>query len=239
MTMIRSRSETLADSSPTDPACHAAPTGVESRRSERAKTMGPRGEARRQAIEDAARATFLEKGYERATLAEILSQAGGSRSTFYEIYGGKDGLFRAVLEGLAERIGARLRAAMQEDGPLEDVLTRYGLLLLDAVLEPETQGILRILVVEGRLFPDIATDFFRVGPDATRAWLADYLAEQAARRGWTLPDPDIAARLFLGLVIADQALDPLICPTRLRPPAQRLAHVRAATTLFLRSFGGM
>ena len=46
---------------------------------------------RKRAIIDAARALFVEQGYERTTLKDIVDRAGGSLATVYKVFGNKDG----------------------------------------------------------------------------------------------------------------------------------------------------
>src|SRR5690606_31086104 len=46
-----------------------------------------RGELRTERFIDAATDAFLEKGYRRASLSEIVGRAGGSLSTLYRVFG--------------------------------------------------------------------------------------------------------------------------------------------------------
>lgn len=52
---------------------------------------------RRIALVAAAKALFIEKGYEGTTLGDIVERAGGSLSTLYKLFGNKDGLLEAVI----------------------------------------------------------------------------------------------------------------------------------------------
>src|SRR3546814_14932985 len=53
-------------------------------------------ERRQSAILDAAESLFLEQGYERTSLAEIVKRSGGSLATLYELFGKKQGLVPAI-----------------------------------------------------------------------------------------------------------------------------------------------
>ena len=64
----------------------------------------PRGEVRRSQILDAAAQVFLENGYGGATIDLVIERAGASKATVYSFFGGKDGLFAAIVEERAERI---------------------------------------------------------------------------------------------------------------------------------------
>ncbi|HLW95614.1 MAG TPA: TetR/AcrR family transcriptional regulator [Solirubrobacteraceae bacterium] len=65
-------------------------------------------EASRAAILDAAEDLFSQRGYERATLSEIGRRAGVSSGLPTYFFGGKDSLYRAVLERLIAEREARL-----------------------------------------------------------------------------------------------------------------------------------
>src|SRR3546814_20700747 len=56
-----------------------------------------RGELRTERFLDAAMDAFIEKGYRRPSLGEIVRQAGGSMSTLYRAFGDKEGLAHAHL----------------------------------------------------------------------------------------------------------------------------------------------
>ena len=62
----------------------------------------------RRAILDAAEDLFSQRGYERATLAQIGRRAGVSTGLPTYFFGGKDALYRAVLERLIAEREARL-----------------------------------------------------------------------------------------------------------------------------------
>ena len=64
----------------------------------------PRGEIRRSEILDAATEIFLENGYGGATIDLVVERAGASKGTVYSFFGGKDGLFAAIVEERVERI---------------------------------------------------------------------------------------------------------------------------------------
>ena len=76
-----------------------------------ARPVGPRGEARRRALLDAAARLFVTKGFEKTTLRDLVEAAGGSRATIYELFGDKAGLFRAMMEESNRRVLDHLAAA--------------------------------------------------------------------------------------------------------------------------------
>jgi AcrR family transcriptional regulator len=64
----------------------------------------PRGADRRTQLLDAARNVFAKKGYEDATVSEIVGRAGVAQGTFYLYFPGKEALAGAFAELVSERL---------------------------------------------------------------------------------------------------------------------------------------
>jgi AcrR family transcriptional regulator len=105
-----------------------------------------RAEATRNALIEAARSLFVERGYHDTSTEDIVALAGvGTRGALYHHFTDKRALFVAVFEAVEEDLVAAAGAQLI-DGPPLDVL-RNGLLgFLDASLTPEVQ---RILLLDG------------------------------------------------------------------------------------------
>ncbi|CAO3438115.1 hypothetical protein [Azospirillum doebereinerae] len=200
-----------------------------------ASTIGPRGQARCQALLDAASALFMEKGFEQTTLNDIFQRAGGSRTTLYEHFGDKAGLFRVMMEENSERFLDMMAAVAdaERDEPVESALTRFGLHFAQCILDPRTTAILRILVAEGNRIPDIADAFFRDGPDAAVGRFAAYLRGLADAGTLRIADPEVAAQAFMGMTTGNLLVRRLILPDLPVPEAEVVDYVAKAVRLFL------
>ncbi|MDQ2102448.1 TetR/AcrR family transcriptional regulator [Azospirillum isscasi] len=200
--------------------------------------FGPRGQARCRALLDAAAALFVEKGFALTSLSDILRQAGGSRTTLYEHFGDKEGLFRAVMERHCDRVLEEM-SAMRANGPaamaeeLEENLFRVGLHVAGTLTVPETTAILRILVSEGGRIPDIAQAFFQVGPEKTVGWLAGCFRDLAEAGRLRIDDPEAAAHAFLGMMVGDLLTKRLILPNEAVSMEELERYVRQSVRLFL------
>jgi AcrR family transcriptional regulator len=197
-------------------------------------TCGPRGMARRQAILAAARRLFIEKGFEKTTLSDIIAVAGGSRATLYEHFGDKEGLFRAIMEEDNAMILSGLAPAQtNEQVTPEAGLTAFALHLVKALLNEETTATVRILIAEGDRVPDIAEAFFRIGPENAIGRLADYLRRLSDRGDLRIDDPAAAAQAFLGMVTGNLLIRRLILPQSAPAIPDLDRYVRQAVRLFL------
>ncbi|MGB0096011.1 MAG: helix-turn-helix domain-containing protein, partial [Solirubrobacteraceae bacterium] len=66
-------------------------------------TPNRRGMKSRELVLDAAERVMAEHGFEAATLARVVEEAGIPLSSVYHYYGSKDGILLAVMERGAER----------------------------------------------------------------------------------------------------------------------------------------
>jgi AcrR family transcriptional regulator len=73
---------------------------------------------------------FAERGFARASMDELARRAGVTKPVIYELFGSKDGLFRACLEGLALRLAEQIADAARAHEDPESRLRAGGLAFL-------------------------------------------------------------------------------------------------------------
>jgi len=159
-----------------------------------------RGVARRQAFLKAARAVFLEFGFEAASVNEIVRRAGGSLATLYAQFGNKEGLFQAVTGEQQERFMRELLPNCAEDLPLEQGLQVMGEQLLNAMLTKDNLAFYRIVIGEGRKFPELMQRYLSGSAERTRNAVANYIAVRAKREGLDMPNAERTASYFFEVV---------------------------------------
>jgi AcrR family transcriptional regulator len=79
-------------------------------------TPNRRGLKSRELVLDAAEKVMAEHGFEAATVARVVQEAGIPLSSVYHYYGSKDGILLAVMERGAERFFADLPASQRRRG---------------------------------------------------------------------------------------------------------------------------
>jgi TetR/AcrR family transcriptional repressor of mexJK operon len=163
----------------------------------------PRRMARRRAFLEAATAVFLEKGYANATLDDVIARSAGSRQTLYSLFGGKQGLFEAIIAELSDKIFAPFRVEGLLDRPPDEVLADMGIRYLETVTTPGALGVYRLVVAEGPSMKELAERYWEMGPGHTRALLADYLEQQTRRGTLRVQDPKQAAHQFSGMLLGN------------------------------------
>jgi len=202
---------------------------------ERQEKSQTRGEARRQAILEAATDLFLKKGYAATSLSDIIHHSKGSRSTVYTQFGSKEGLLCAMVREITLRVW---RVIQENDnaglcGNVEDYMVGLARRFLMAAVSPLAIAVNRILAAEGRRLPEISHLFFKAGPMVVEEQLAvRFQAIPAVRRGEI--EPEAAVRIFLGMVVSGYFFR---CTLGLVPPPgeeEMDLHVRTAVHIFLR-----
>ncbi|MGH8539409.1 MAG: TetR/AcrR family transcriptional regulator [Stenotrophobium sp.] len=75
--------------------------------------------ANREAILDAARACFLDQGYDAITIRDIIRNSGLAAGTFYNYFPDKESVFRALVESRLGIVQERIHAARQHAASIE------------------------------------------------------------------------------------------------------------------------
>jgi AcrR family transcriptional regulator len=190
-------------------------------------------EARRRAFLDAANDTFLEKGYANTTLGDIIARSGGSRQTLYALFGGKQGLFEAIVSERNAELFRPLRAEGHLDRAPEVVLVEIGKHFLRNVLSPQALGLFRLVVTEGPAMRELSERFWALGPSQTISAIERYFAEQTRRGVLELADPDQAARQFQGILLGSFHMQCLLGVREIPSPGEIESFVKSAVKRFL------
>lgn len=160
----------------------------------------PRGEAKRQAVIDAAERIFLDQGYANASMDGIAAEAGVSKRTVYNHFPSKQDLFQAVVDRLYAGLHEVRRRGLPLDRPPVAVLTEFAEDLLAQLRRPQMQGLYRLIVSERPRFPELGLAFSAGGKGTAFALLEEYFAAQTGRGVLKVDDPWEATALFLGML---------------------------------------
>ncbi|ARP97699.1 TetR/AcrR family transcriptional regulator [Pseudorhodoplanes sinuspersici] len=202
----------------------------------RGSTPGPgRPESvdqRRERIVRAAAPLFLKKGYDNVTIDDIIGVVGGSKATIYAWFGGKEGLFEAVVRQKCEDV--TLAIDIDPQGSLEEQLTTIGHSFLATVLSPPILEFHRLMVSIGRTFPDAGRLFFQTGPASAYKLVASWIEKQQQDGQIEKEDPYRLAVLFLDMLIGEHQLGWLTSMPRAAKRDKIDETVRIAVKVFLR-----
>jgi AcrR family transcriptional regulator len=160
----------------------------------------PRGDTRRAQILDGATAVFLEYGYTRATIELVVARIGASKATIYSFFGGKEGLFSALIEERTEHVLAGFKDIDFASVDVRRGLAHFAKQYMDVVMSPDAIELYRLILAEGPRLPHLVKSFYRIGPDRVTARVAKELRLWAERGRINTDDPSRIAAQFLDTV---------------------------------------
>jgi AcrR family transcriptional regulator len=188
---------------------------------------------------DVATTLFMERGFDGTSIDAVAEAAGVSKPTVYARYRDKRDLFAAVLRGRIRDWLAPLSAAAEaqatDSNPknIETTLHDLSRHMLAQARMPECATLQRILAAQAVQFPELARLAHEDGWLRGIRGVAILLRQFAVRGEIKVDDPELAADLFLNLLLGHStrlalhgiAIDPEFLERRRR----------AAVELFLNS----
>ena len=127
---------------------------------------------------DTASNLFIEYGYGNLSLETIARDARVSMRTIYSQFGGKAGLFGAVIRRYSDQFVTGLSEEYALKRSPEEALAAFAKHFLHRITRPDAVRLRTILIGESLRFPDLATQFYEQGPQRTLDHLAQFFARQ-------------------------------------------------------------
>jgi len=191
--------------------------------------------AKRRQIIDGARAMFLGKGFDAASMNDIARAAGVSKGTLYVYFANKEQLFEAIVEQECPAQAEGIFDLDPDDRDVAGVLTRLGVAYVKFLCRPEKASAIRIVIAIADRMPELGRKFYETGPATGIARLAEYLAAQVAAGVLVVEDCEIAAAQFME---SSQAMlfKPIVFNFAPAPTSEQIErNVRIAVTTFLKA----
>ncbi|AFY45906.1 TetR/AcrR family transcriptional regulator [Nostoc sp. PCC 7107] len=152
------------------------------------------------AILDGAMQEFLENGYAAARIDKIAVAAGVSKATIYRRFPDKETLFIELVQQLAcEKELFNPNHLLSAQGDVASFLKSFANMMLTHVADdPQSLTFLRIIIGESGRFPQLARAFVQNIEKPMLQAMTHYLGSHPELE---LPDPEVAARAFMGTLI--------------------------------------
>ena len=194
-------------------------------------TPNRRGMRSRERVLDAAERVMAEHGFEAATIARVVEEAGIPLSSVYHYYGSKDGILLAVMERGAERFFADLPEWNHRMGrPAEHLTTVLSTVAQTLERHPNFLRLLIVFAVQpparaGGEIDEVVARVRRLGLDRLRDQIAIAFGDDPANPV-TIRLARIALATIDGAFIARQAEDTIKLDDLLAPLAPAVVAVR-------------
>ena len=166
-----------------------------------------KAEARDARLLDVATSLFMERGFDGTSIDAVAEAAGVGKPTVYARYRDKRDLFAAVLRGRIRRwlapVSAAAEAQATETSPksIKTTLHELSRHMVTYTLAPEAGALQRILSAQAVQFPELAKLANEEGWLRTVRGVSSILRQSAARGQIKVDDPELAADMFLNLVL--------------------------------------
>ena len=164
--------------------------------------------ARREArIVEVATRLFIERGFDGTSIDAVAEAAGVSKPTLYSRYQDKRALFEAVLQDRLREWLAPLSAAAEMQAlrvspkDAETVLDELSRNLLTRSQAPGAAALTRCIAAQAMQFPNLAKLAYEEGWLRGVRTVGRILGDMAERGQIAVDDPEIAADLFLNLIL--------------------------------------
>ncbi len=153
--------------------------------------------ARREQLIDVARALFAERGLEGTSVEEIAAQARVSKPVVYEHFGGKEGLYAAVIDQEVRRLHDAIAAAITRPHTEPRSLIELGTHALLDYIEENPDG---FRIISRDSSPYSPTGSFQTILSSIATRVQGLLADQFDRRGYDPETAPLYSQMLVGLV---------------------------------------
>ena len=120
-----------------------------------------RSAARREAILAAALDEFSLRGFEAARLDDVARRAGVAKGTIYLYFRDKESLFQELIRAMLAPLVAIIERMGAADMPVALLSEHIVDLFVREVYETRRKDVIRLILTEGRRFPQIAEFYYR------------------------------------------------------------------------------
>ena len=203
---------------------------------EKAVPQAAEDSAKRRQIIEGARASFLQQGFDAASMNDIARSAGVSKATLYVYFQNKEQLFQAIC---GEECGAQAETLFKvdpDDVDVEGTLTRLGVDFLRFVCRPEKASSARTVIAIAERMPEIGRAFYETGPARGIAMLSDYLKSKVEQGVLAIEDCEVAAAQLIEAFGAT-TFKPMLFNFGKPPTEERIRYVVSlAVRMFLAAY---
>jgi AcrR family transcriptional regulator len=158
--------------------------------------------ARRREIVRAARLVFAEKGFDKATLEQIAERAEFGKGTLYNYFDNKESLFAAAMRDLFDDVQSIAEEVSKERRSVRDSFADYARRMIEYYHANYAfcRMMMREWVRPDSARPEEQVDAVRAKAEEVADPLARILKSAMRRKEVRRSDPDVLAKIFIGLV---------------------------------------
>lgn len=200
------------------------------------KEIRPSSEVKRQAIIEAAAKSFFDVGYEATAIEAIAADAGVSKVTVYNHFGGKPALFSAAVVHECSLMSGAIRVAPgTPDCTFRQRLQALGEAFHHFLARAEVIRFDRRIAAEADRDPTIGETFMNAGPRPMCAMMSEMIATAAEAGELEVEDTMLAAEQFVSMVKGFGEMERRFCG-KIDHERDR-DRIAGAVDVFMRAYG--
>lgn len=197
----------------------------------------PKDQAKRQAILDAAKRLFLQRGYDGSSMDAIAAEAGVSKLTVYSHFTDKETLFAAAVKSKCEEQLPQPFFEPASEISIESALLDIGRGFHNLVNSCESIELHRVMVAQANANPKLSQLFMDAGPQRVMREMERLLLQADQNGQLQVPDPSRAAGHFFCMIKGKNNFRLLLgCSPDLADDAEIEAHVQDVVHVFMRAY---
>lgn len=154
---------------------------------------------RRRDILQAAKAVFLEDGYQLASMERVAEVAKTTKRTLYDHFGSKEALWSATIAHCCEMFLAKLPSVDELPDEPRAAIAQFIERMAAVLREPSAIRLQRIVIAEAERNPAFSQQLHEAAFGATEGVLRRYLERQVARGALAAHDVGAWTRMLVGL----------------------------------------
>ena len=150
---------------------------------------------------------FLEMGYEKASMNNLVKRSGSSKSTIYKHFRSRQALFIAVID---EKLRDHLAPIENLDLAalsIEEGLKLIGKTGIKVITSKDHVNLCRIIYAEAERIPYVGKIYYEHGPKRGMGGVEKYLSTMVERGRIRCADPSLAGEYFWGMILHKPMLD--------------------------------
>jgi AcrR family transcriptional regulator len=140
-----------------------------------------RSAARREAILSAALDEFSARGFAATRLDDVAKRANVAKGTIYLYFRDKEALFQELIRTMLTPVIGTVESLGAADLPIAMLAERIVDIFVREVYETRRKDVIRLMIAEGRRFPNLAEFYYREVLSRIIAAMRALLARAAAR----------------------------------------------------------
>ena len=179
---------------------------------------------------------FIELGYEKASMNQLVKRSGCSKSTLYKHFDSKEALFIAVIDDALQDHLAPIDDINLTDLDVEEGLRRIANAGMDVITSEKHISLCRIIYAEAERIPSVGQLYYSHGPERGIGGTATYLEHLVGNGKIECEDPGIAADYFWAMLLHKPMLQRYCDLTSPLSAAERERYTEDIVKRFIRAF---